>query len=94
MRVRVHLPAALRPLAGERADLALDLIDGATLQDLLNRLRDAQPALERRVRDERGQLRRYVNVYVDGVDVRDAAAQATPLHEGSEVLVIPSVAGG
>ena len=51
-------------------------------------------ALARRIRDETGAVRRFVNVYVDGDDIRHADGTATPLRDGSEVHVIPSVAGG
>ena len=54
----------------------------------------AHPALERRIRDEQGRLRRHVNVFVDGSNVRDLEALATPLPEGSEVVVLPAVSGG
>lgn len=52
------------------------------------------PRLERRIRDERGALRRYVNVYVDGEDCRSAAGLDTPVPQGAQVQVLPSVAGG
>ncbi|GAA1111997.1 hypothetical protein GCM10009582_06980 [Arthrobacter flavus] len=48
----------------------------------------------RRIRDETGALRRYVNVYVDGEDVRRLAGLSTPVPPGAEVMIIQSVAGG
>jgi molybdopterin converting factor small subunit len=50
--------------------------------------------LGRRIRDETGQVRRFVNVYVDGDDVRFNGGLATPVRDGAEVQVLPSVAGG
>jgi len=52
------------------------------------------PRLERRIRDERGELRRYVNVYIDGDDCRGLAGQSSPVPAGAEIQVLPSVAGG
>ena len=52
------------------------------------------PAVVRRIRDETGALRRFVNVYVDGEDVRHLDGTATPLRDGCLVQVLPSVAGG
>ncbi|HKU10938.1 MAG TPA: MoaD/ThiS family protein, partial [Sinomonas sp.] len=52
------------------------------------------PILARRIRDETGRLRRYVNVYVDGEDVRRRDGLETPVADGQEILVIQSVAGG
>jgi len=52
------------------------------------------PLLARRIRDEQGAVRRYVNVYVDGEDARVTAGLETPVEPGSEIQVLPSVAGG
>lgn len=93
MEVVVGLPAVLAGLAGSAA-VAVELPEPASVADLLDAVRVDHPAVERRIRDETGALRRFVNVYVDGEDVRAAAGVATALREGSEVLVVPSVAGG
>jgi molybdopterin converting factor small subunit len=52
------------------------------------------PLLGRRIRDETGAVRRFVNVYVDGDDVRFGAGLATPVADGATVHVLPSIAGG
>lgn len=93
MEVVVGLPAVLAGLAGS-ATVVVELPELATVADLLDAVRVDHPAVERRIRDETGALRRFVNVYVDGEDVRAAAGVATALRAGSEVLVVPSVAGG
>ena len=67
---------------------------GPTLADLLDALAERHPLLGRRIRDETGQVRRFVNVYVDGDDVRFAQGLATEVRDGAEVQVLPSVAGG
>jgi molybdopterin converting factor small subunit len=81
----------LRPLAGGVASLE---IDAPTLGTVLDDVAARHPALERRLRDERGGLRRYVNFYVDGEECRRLAGAETPLAPGVEVRIIPSVAGG
>jgi molybdopterin converting factor small subunit len=68
--------------------------DPSTLGVVLDELRAHWPRLERRIRDERGELRRYVNVYVDGEDCRLTGGLVTPVADGAEVQVLPSVAGG
>lgn len=93
MDVVLGLPTVLAGIAGSTR-LFFRLADGATVADLLDAVRAEQPAVERRIRDESGALRRFVNVYVDGEDVRAAEGVATALRPASEVLVIPSVAGG
>ncbi len=86
------LPGPLRGEAGGASRLSVDA--GGTLGAVLDELAAGHPRLARRIRDERGELRRYVNVYVDGEDCRQSGGLATPVAEGAEVQVLPSVAGG
>ncbi|BDT87484.1 MoaD/ThiS family protein [Nocardia cyriacigeorgica] len=87
----VRLPSVLRPYVGGEKELD---VDAASLRALLDALRDSHPALERRLRDESGRLRRYVNFYVDGDECRSLDGIDTALRPGSEVMIIPAVAGG
>jgi molybdopterin synthase sulfur carrier subunit len=91
--VQVVLPGALADLAGGARHLDVD-VAGGTLGDLLDDLATRHPLLGRRIRDEQGQLRRFVNVYVDGDDVRFESGLGTALRDGAVVQVLPSVAGG
>ncbi len=93
MTVEVVLPGVLADLAGAQRHLVLDPGQG-TVAGVLDALATASPVLERRIRDEAGVLRRFVNVYVDGEDVRFAAGVHTPVRDGAVVEVLPSVAGG
>ena len=93
MTVQVVLPGVLADLAGGRRELAVEA-GGGTLADLLDTLAGQHPLLARRIRDEAGQIRRFVNVYVDGDDVRFAQGLATVLPDGTQVHVLPSIAGG
>lgn len=86
------IPGVLRADAGGAT--RLEVAASGTLRAVLDELAARFPRLERRVRDEAGQLRRYVNVYVDGEDVRRLAGQDTPVTDHTEVQVVPSVAGG
>ncbi|HEV7726212.1 MAG TPA: MoaD/ThiS family protein [Modestobacter sp.] len=94
MSVRVRLPRLLSECTGGRTSLDIDLPAPGTVCALLDALAAAHPMFDRRVRDETGTLRRHVNVYVDGEDVRRADGLATAVPAGAEVLVIQSVAGG
>jgi sulfur-carrier protein len=91
---RVVLPGALRQFSDGESSIDVAVADGASLAELLDALAADKPALARRIRDEQGELRRYVNVYVDGEDARRAAGLATAVPASAEVLVLPSVAGG
>jgi molybdopterin converting factor small subunit len=91
----VRLPGALRPCADGKKCVDVPVDADVPLAELLDALDARYPVLARRIRDEQGRLRRYVNVYIDGTDVRehDDPARA-PVRPGAEVLVLPSVAGG
>ena len=93
MTVQVVLPGVLADLAGGARQLDVEP-SGGTLGDLLDDLAAQHPLLGRRIRDEQGQLRRFVNGYVDGDDVRFEGGLETKLREGAVVQVLPSVAGG
>jgi sulfur-carrier protein len=91
---KVVLPGALRQFSDGAASVDVALGDGATLADVLDVLAAATPALTRRIRDEQGELRRFVNVYVNGEDARHSGGLAAAVPADAEVLVLPSVAGG
>jgi molybdopterin synthase sulfur carrier subunit len=92
--VEVVLPGSLADLAGGNKHVEVDVGESATLANVLDGLADGRPLLDRRIRDETGQLRRFVNVYVDGDDVRFADGVGTTVRDGAVVQVLPSVAGG
>jgi len=94
MQVKVLVPGVLRADSDGAGELAVQLPDGAVMSDLLGQIGAGWPRLARRIADERGQIRRYVNVYVDGEDCRGLSGVDTPLRDGAQVQVIPSVAGG
>ncbi len=94
MSVEVVLPGFLADLAGGDKHVALELGGESTLGAVLDRLAEGRPLLDRRIRDETGALRRFVNVYVDGEDVRFLDGLETGVAEGQTVSIVPAVAGG
>jgi molybdopterin converting factor small subunit len=95
VRVTVELPAALSDVAGGRRRLAVELDrPSPTIGDLLDLVAGVHPQLARRLRTESGHLRRHVNVYADGQDVRADGGTAAVLGDDAVVLIIPSVSGG
>ena len=90
--VTVLVPGVLRAECGGASTLAVR--SGHTLGALLDELAASQPRLHRRIRSEQSEIRRYVNVYVDGEDCRLTGLLSTPLRAGAEVQILPSVAGG
>ena len=91
MSVTVRIPTPLRKLTNE-----LDVVsgDGDTLMACINDLEGQYPGMKERLCDEAGELRRFVNVYVNGEDVRFLAGLKTALKAGDEVSIVPAVAGG
>ncbi|NEK59265.1 MoaD/ThiS family protein [Geodermatophilus sabuli] len=93
MGVELVLPGVLADLAGGARHLEVEP-GGGTLGDLLDAVAAVHPRLDRRIRDEAGALRRFVNVYVDGDDVRFTGGLTARVDDGAVVQVLPSVAGG
>ncbi|PYG98824.1 molybdopterin synthase sulfur carrier subunit [Arthrobacter stackebrandtii] len=88
------VPRLLQPLVGDSAELRLDVGEGAPLSELLDAVAAEYPIFGRRLRDETGALRRFVNIYLDGDEVRRLSGLDTRIAAGAELLVIQSVAGG
>lgn len=91
MSVTVLIPQPLRNLTGNLSKVAGE---GATLESLVSNLDGSYPGMRERVLDESGQLRRFVNIYVNGEDVRFMSGLGTSLKDGDEVSIVPAVAGG
>ena len=92
--INVVLPSILQPLAGGQSILTAPAEGTVTVGSLLDSVTGGYPVLARRLRDETGALRRYVNIYVAGDEVRRLQGLETEVAPGQEVLVIQSVAGG
>jgi sulfur-carrier protein len=91
MAVTVKLPTQLREAAGGAAEAT---VDGATVREALDVLYARHGELRARMADEDGGLRRFVNVYVGGEDVRFLDGLDTPVADGDELTILPAVAGG
>lgn len=91
MSAVVKLPTQLRPAAGGAAAVE---VSGSTVAEVLDDLFERHGELRERLCDETGGLRRFVNVYVGGEDIRFGDALQTAVPEGAEVQILPAVAGG
>ena len=95
----VVVPSALAGFAGGRSHIAIGLDTAqdpprSPLPEVLDRLGAEVPSLERRIRDERGAIRGHVNIYVDGVDIRELGGADTMVVGGATVHIIAAVSGG
>ena len=90
MAVTVKLPTQLRAAAGGQASAK---VDGSTVGEALESLFAEHGELRERLMQD-GDLRRFVNVYLDDEDVRTLDGLATPVREGGQLTILPAVAGG
>ena len=91
MAINVRIPQPLRGLTGNQSVVTAE---GTSLSACIDHLEAAFPGVRERVMDETGQLRRFVNIYINGDDVRFMDGLASPLKDGDEVSIVPAVAGG
>jgi molybdopterin synthase sulfur carrier subunit len=91
MAVTVKIPTQLRSAAGGESEAVLE---GATVREVLDGLYDKFDGLSERLADESGSLRRFVNVYLSGEDIRFLEGLDTPVADGAELTILPAVAGG
>jgi sulfur-carrier protein len=91
MSVSVRIPTTLRTLTAGKSEVSLE---GSNVRDVLSGLDQAHPGFAERLLDDDGNLRRFVNVFVADDDIRFLEGLDTPVPDGSEVSIIPAVAGG
>jgi MoaD family protein len=89
--VTVKIPTQLRAAAEGATEAQLD---GETVQEVLNSLFERFGELRARISDDDGTLRRFVNVYLSGEDIRFLEGLQTPVADGAELTILPAVAGG
>jgi molybdopterin synthase sulfur carrier subunit len=91
MAVTVKIPTQLRAATGGEAEAA---VEGGTVAEVLDALYERHTGLRERIAGEDGGLRRFVNVYLGGEDVRFLDGLDTEVQDGAEVTILPAVAGG
>lgn len=91
MSATVRIPTILRTYTAGAAEVTAE---GTTLQEVIASLEGQFPGIAARVLDDNGQLRRFVNVYVNDDDVRFIEGLASPTADGAQISIIPAVAGG
>ena len=91
MTAELRIPTPLRRLTDGQETVE---VSGGTLDEGLNHLDSLYPGIRERLVDDTGQLHRFVNIYINGEDVRFLQGLATSLKDGDEVSIVPAVAGG
>jgi molybdopterin synthase sulfur carrier subunit len=91
MSVKVLIPTPLQKFTRDQATIACE---GSTISELLESLDKDFPGIKARLCDDQGELRRFINFYVNSEDIRFLDGKNTTLNSGDEVSIVPAVAGG
>jgi molybdopterin synthase sulfur carrier subunit len=89
--IKVRIPTPLRPLTKGQGEVE---VAATSIVDLIDTLNAAHPGIKARLCDESGELRRFVNIYVNEEDIRFLKGKDTSLKTGDEVSIVPAIAGG
>lgn len=91
MSIKIRIPAPLQKLTNSKAEVEAD---GKDIRELIENLEAIFPGIKERICDEKGNIRRFINIYVNEEDVRFLKQDQTSLKDGDEVSIIPAIAGG
>jgi len=89
--IKVRIPTPLRPLTKGQGEVE---VTAGMIVDMIETLDTAHPGIKARLCDESGELRRFVNIYVNEEDIRFLKGKDTSLQAGDEVSIVPAIAGG
>ena len=89
--IKVRIPTPLRPLTKGQGEVEAK---AATISEMIETLNSNHPGIKDRLCDATGELRRFVNIYVNEEDIRFLDGKDTALKEGDEVSIVPAIAGG
>ena len=91
MALKIAIPTPLRRVTGDAATVE---VQAGTVSEIIDSLENQYPGFRSRLCEESGELRRFINIYVDGEDVRFLENLATEVADGAEVSIVPAIAGG
>lgn len=91
MSLKVVIPTPLRKFTSGAEVVE---VDAGTVKQVLDNLESRYPGFRASVCDEAGSLRRFINIYIDGEDVRFLENLSTPITDGAEVAIVPAISGG
>ena len=89
--IKVRIPTPLRSLTDGKSEVETQAPD---IQSLIDSLDGQFPGLKDRVCDNKGEIRRFVNIYLNEEDIRFLQGKDTPLKDGDEISIVPAIAGG
>jgi molybdopterin synthase sulfur carrier subunit len=89
--VKVKIPGPLRKLVGGKDELE---VEAKTIREVIEKLGQINPEIKTRILDENGEVRRFINIYLNNEDIRFLKGLDTDLKNGDEISIIPAIAGG
>jgi len=89
--IKVRIPTPLRPLTKNQGEVETT---AGSIANMIESLNSAHPGIKDRLCDETGELRRFVNIYVNEEDIRFLKGKETMLKDGDDVSIVPAIAGG
>lgn len=89
--IKVRIPTPLRPLTKGKGEVDTQ---AGTIVEMIDTLNASHPGIKDRLCDDTGELRRFVNIYVNEEDIRFLKGKETSLKDGDEVSIVPAIAGG
>src|SRR5580700_11021357 len=91
MSQKVRIPTPLRKLTNNEE---IVVVNAPTIGEAIVELQSRFPGIQERLMDEQGEVRRFINVYLNEEDIRFLQNKQTPLKDGDEISIIPAIAGG
>ena len=91
MAATIRIPTPLRKFTAGNSEVEGE---GGTVREIFDNVENSHGGLKEKIFDDAGEIRRFINVFVNGEDVRHAEGLDTPVKDGDEVSVVPAIAGG
>ncbi|GJQ60003.1 MAG: MoaD/ThiS family protein [Candidatus Scalindua sp. AMX11] len=91
MAVNVRIPTPLRSLTNGSDEVS---VEGSTIKEVVDNLESSYQGIKERICDENGQIRKFINFYVNEEDIRFLNNQETAVKDGDQISIVPAIAGG
>ncbi len=91
MPVKVRIPTPLRTLTNGAEEVT---VEGSSIKEVIENLETSHAGIKERICDEKGQIRRFINFYLNDEDIRFKGNQDTPVNDGDQISIVPAIAGG
>ncbi|MEE8483912.1 MAG: ubiquitin-like small modifier protein 1 [Nitrospinota bacterium] len=91
MGVKVRVPTPLQKLTGDKSEVSAE---GKTIKEVIDNMEDNFPGIKERLYSEEGELRKFINIYINEEDIRFLQSDDTEVNDNDVISIIPAIAGG